>query len=337
MEYNKILNKIKKKYRSDMLLDMYLENYHGNYIYIRIDYYKKIKKYKLSWIDLLKYNNDFDAVISYEYIPSDMINYIKNILENINSNDLYNKECPDRYRVNIKSNIKNKYGNKLDIVFNRYINAKDKLLNDLLLVIFDNLPRKLTCFLDELLAAYLGKTFEYEYRDEFTFDLFNGDISTLFGKNIKANGEECYEKGRVFFLENINNEYYALVGGKGLYVIKIKYNLENKKIQVSCSCPSEMFCKHIYAVILAIRNNKFRKFYKLIRRKDNVSLLDRVMNFNFLLSIGIDDQGINYLVIEDNQLKLLPVINKKGSSDWEVLEDDQEETLSKRLNNILNK
>ena len=64
-------------------------------------------------------------------------------------------------------------------------------------------------------------------------------------------------------------------------------------------------------------------------------LIDKIVNFNFLLTIGIDDQGINYLIIEDGLLKLLPVINQDGISEWKVLEDDSKNSLSKRLKEIL--
>ena len=105
-------------------------------------------------------------------------------------------------------------------------------------------------------------------------------------------------------------------------------------MQVYCSCPCEFFCKHIYATILSIRNNEFRKFYKITRNIDN-PLLDKIINFKFLLSIGIDDQGNNYLIIEDGAIKLLPIINDSGNSEWTILEDDENNTLIERLENIL--
>ena len=66
-------------------------------------------------------------------------------------------------------------------------------------------------------------------------------------------------------------------------------------------------------------------------------LIDRIMNFNFILTIGIDDQGVNYLVIEDGLIKVLPIRNKDGISEWKVLEDDSKNSLSKRLKEILKK
>ena len=61
--YHKVLDSIKKNYKNtEFLLDIYLSDYHDNYIYIRLDYYKKSKSYKLSWLDLKAYNNNFESI-----------------------------------------------------------------------------------------------------------------------------------------------------------------------------------------------------------------------------------------------------------------------------------
>ena len=334
MDNNKKIALIKKLYKNtDMLFDLYLENYHNFYIYIRLDYYKKLKLYKLSWIDLANIDNkDIASTISYEYIPLGIIGELEQIAKNININK-YEKITKDEYKVTINNNL---FNNKFTLIFNRYIPKELSVLFNLLVVIFDNLPRKLNSFLEELGAEIIGNTKKYEYTEEFKFDLFNDDLDKLFDYQIIERGKEYHKEGRVFFLEKIKDRYFAVVGGKNiLYVVIIKYDEENKKTSVYCSCPCEFYCKHIYAVILAIRNNELRKFYKITHNSNDLNLLDRIMNFNFLLTIGIDDDGNNYLVIEDGQLKLLPVLNNNGKSEWIVLEDDEKETLTKRLNDIV--
>lgn len=334
MDNNKKIALIKKLYKNtDMLFDLYLENYHNFYIYIRLDYYKKLKLYKLSWIDLANIDNkDIASTISYEYIPLGIIGELEQIAKNIKINK-YDKITKDEYKVTINNNL---FNNKFTFTFNRYIPKELNILFNLLVVIFDNLPRKLNSFLEELGAEIIGNTKKYEYTEEFKFDLFNDDLDKLFDYQIIERGKEYHKEGRVFFLEKIKDRYFAVVGGKNiLYVVIIKYDEENKKTSVYCSCPCEFYCKHIYAVILAIRNNELRKFYKITHNSNDLNLLDRIMNFNFLLTIGIDDDGNNYLVIEDGQLKLLPVLNNNGKSEWIVLEDDEKETLTKRLNDIV--
>ena len=334
MDNNKKLTLIKKFYKNtDMLFDLYLENYHNFYIYIRLDYYKKLKLYKLSWIDLANIDTkDIANTISYEYIPLGIIGELEQIVKNIKINK-YEKITKDEYKVTINNNL---FNNKFTFTFNRYIPKELSILFNLLVVIFDNLPRKLNGFLDELGAEIIGNTKKYEYTEEFDFDLFNDDLDKLFDYPIIERGKEYHKEGRVFFLEKIKDRYFAVVGGKNiLYVVIIKYDDENKKTSVYCSCPCEYYCKHIYATIMAIRNNELRKFYKITHNSNDINLLDRIMNFNFLLTIGIDDQGNNYLVIEDGQLKLLPVLNSNGKSEWIVLEDDDKDSLTKRLKEIL--
>ncbi len=333
MDNNRKLAKIKKYYKhTDLLLEIYLENYHDFNIYIRLDYYKKLKSYKLSWADLANLTSEIvDSVISYEYLPDSIIKDIENVFNNIELNK-YAKTTTDNFKVTYNINL---LGKSNSYIFNRYIPEELKELIDITEIIFDSLPRKLISFLLELCALVDGKTNKYEYQETTTFDLFHDNLDILFDSEIINRGEKYYEEGRVFFLEKIKNSYYAVVGGKGLYVIIITYDEKKQTIKMYCSCPCEFACKHICAVIMAIRTKRFRKFYKITPKANSQELLDRIMNFNFLLTIGIDDEGNNYLVIEDGLIKLLPVLNDKGTSDWSVLEDDKNEYLTKRLNDII--
>lgn len=329
-KYNKLLTQVKRQYKNtNLLFDLYLENYHTFNIYIRLDYYKKLKCYRLSWIDLAHLGkNNIDSVISHEYLPLKTFEQFKNIIKNIHINK--------HDEVNSEDNIVtvNNYidDNKFSLHFNRYIPKEISRLFNALIVLFDNLPIKLNGFLQEMAAEINGNKNRYEYRESFNFDLFNDDLEHVFEYEIIERGEKYFEENRVFFLEKIKDEYYAVVGGQELYVITIAYDAINKMIKSYCSCPCEFLCKHLVAVILAIRNNHFRNFYKLTHKG---TMLDKVMNFSFVLSIGIDDQGVNYLIIEDGQIKLLSIKNKDGLSEWEILEDDDKNTITNRLKEIL--
>lgn len=329
-KYQKLLTKVKKKYKNtNLICDIYLENYHNFYLYIRLDYYKKLKCYRLSWIDLAhleKYN--FDSVASYEFFPNDAYNRLLELAKDVKPSKT-NYELGNEYTVTINNYLN---GSKFNVSFNRYIPKNSDYLFNYLIVLFDHLPVKLSCFLTEMAEEINGKKNKYEYRDEYNFDLFNTDLTNVFSYEIVGRGKAYYEENRVFFLEKIKDTYFAVVGGQALYVIEIKYNEDKKKMSVYCSCPCDFACKHLVAAIIAIRNKKFRKFYKLTHKD---SLLDKVMNFNCILSIGIDDQGVNYLILEDGLIKLLSIKNKDGLSEWEILEDDEKETLTKRLKEIL--
>ena len=328
-KYDNILSKIKKYYKHNkLLLEMYLEDYHDNYIYIRIDYFIKLKGYRLSWIDLKLYDNNIDKIINYEYISNDIIDRLIGMLSKIK---IDNKDIDSKFRVSINSDIID----DKKIVFNRYIPKDNIVLFDMINLLFEYLPKRLNIFLQELNASILGNENKYKINDSFKFDLLNDSLDNIFNKEIIKRGEEYYNEGRVFFLEKIDDTYYSVVGGNGrLYVVVIKEDKVNKEIRVKCACPCEFYCKHICAVIMAIRNNKFRKFYKITPMNRDLSLLDRITNFIFILTIGIDDAGINYLVIEDDMIKILPVLDG-GINKWEVLEDDKDLSLTKRLDEII--
>ena len=329
-KYQKLLTKVKNSYKhTELLFDIYLENYHNFYIYIRLDYYKKLKCYRISWIDLANIGEySLDNAISYELFPKEAFNKLESLANEIKLADS-TQELTEEYTVTINNYLKAK---KFNYIFNHYIPKESNMLFNYLIVIFDHLPVKLSGFLTEMASLINGKMNKYECREEYKFDLFDSELTDVFSYEIIERGKEYYEKNRVFFLEKIKDTYYAIVGGTGLYVIEIKYDKNKKVMTTYCSCPCEFPCKHLVATILAIRNEHFRNFYK-ITHKD--TLLDKVMNFNCILSIGIDDQGNNYLILENGEIKLLPIKNKEGFSEWEILEDDSKGTLTNRLKEIL--
>ena len=329
--YSKLLDKIKASYKhTDMLYDIYLENYNGYYIYIRLDYYKKSNCYKLSWIDLANVlGNKFEDIICYEYIPMYLIEQINPIINNLKEVK-YEGEVTDKNIVRFRTN-------KFSVSFNKYMPLELKELLDIFMFTFNNLPKRTDEFIQEIVALITGNKNKYEYREGFDFDLLYDDLDCIADEEIASRGKKYYEEGRVLFLEKIGDRYFSVVGGNELYVVIIRYDSDSNKTYVYCSCPCDYMCKHIYAVILAIRDKKFKNFYKITYEKDDMPLIDRIMNFNFILTIGIDDHGVNYLVIEDGLIKVLPIRNKDGISEWKVLEDDSKNSLSKRLKEILKK
>lgn len=329
--YSKLLEKVKASYKhTDMLYDIYLENYNGYYIYIRLDYYKKSNCYKLSWIDLANVlGNKIEDVICYEYIPMYLMEQANKLINNIQVKEY-------KVKLNDKNIVKFNSGD-VSVSFNDYIPLELKNLLDIFIFTFNNLPHRTNEFLQRMMALITGQKNRFEYREGLDFNLFEDKLENVFEYQIIERGKEYYKEGRVLFLEKIDERYFAVVGGKELYVVIIKYDSENNKTYVYCSCPCDYVCKHICAVVLSIRDKKFHKFYKITRVNDDMPLMERLMNFNFMITIGIDDQGVNYLVIEDGQIKILPVLNKDGISEWKVLEDDSKNSLSERLKDICNK
>ena len=331
--YDEKLNKIKKYFNKEKLFfDMYLENYEGYYIYIRIDYYKKNKGYKLSWFDLDLFDiNNIDKCISQEYVLDKTIDAYNEMIEKLDDDiDLSYGNSKGRVTININASKKYSFS------FYKFLPKKLSSISNLIYTIFNSLPRRLENFLFEMHAELTNTKIRYEYKQEFDFDLFNDDLNSLFDNKIVYRGKKYREEGRVSFLEKIDNKYYAIVDGNETYVVVIKYLEEEKKTQVYCSCPCEFYCKHIYAVIEAIRNNEFKLFYKISYVIPNSDLFERIMNFGYTLCLTIVDD--KFLIINHNgELDLVPILDEDGNCNWRVFEEDENETISKKIEELLRK
>lgn len=334
-ELNKKINNIRKYYKKNaLMLELQLLLYENCNIYIRLDYDKKIKTYRLSWFDLdmldLKH---IERQISFEYLDENYVDAIFKSLEkrNTDQEEFYKEELDNGKVILTLFNQGKSYTYK----FFKYIPKKIAFLSDIFIIIFNNLPRKLEGFLYELHAELENDVTRYEYKKEFTFDLFNDDINSIFSYQIIERGKKYYEEGKVKFLEKMDEErYFAVVEGTEKYLIVIKNDEENKKIQVYCSCPCEFYCKHIYAVILAIRNNEFTRFFKITYKNANLSIWDRIANFDYQLCLGIVEKNFE-IINNDGEIELVPIFDSKGKCNWQILEDDEDMTLTKQLQDMI--
>ena len=330
-EYDVKLNKIKNYFKKEKLVfDMYLEDYNGFYIYIRLDYYKKFKGFRVSWFDLDVTDIDnIDKGLGTERIFDQTIDAFNECFSKLDTRKKYEyKDNKGRVTINIDG-VK-----KYSISFYKYIPKDLSILSTVIFTLFNTLPRRLETFLYELHAELYGTVMKYEYKQEFSFDLFNGDLNSIFDDLIIKRGENYYKEGRVSFLEKIGDKYYAVVDGRETYVVVIKYNEEEKIIQFYCNCPCEFYCKHVYAVIKAIRNSEFKLFYKITYVRPNSDLFERVMNFGYTLCLSIVND--NFLVINPNcELELVPIIDEDGNCNWRVFEEDKNETISKKIEELL--
>ena len=105
-------------------------------------------------------------------------------------------------------------------------------------------------------------------------------------------------------------------------------------MQVYCSCPCEFYCKHMYAVILAIRKNEFNRFYKIMYKNPDKSLLERVMEFNYFLCLGVLEQNLE-IINNYGELELVPILDINNKYNWEILEDSEDEKLTKQIKYFL--
>jgi len=141
---NEKIEFIKKYYKkSKLILDLEMINYEKHNFYIRIDYYKKIDAYKISWFDLdLLETDKIEKFISYEYIPNDLINSFMSIFNNnpIIKFDLKKENITDGLvKLNIYQSIKDM--DEIHLEFTRYIPKELHFLSTFFVVLFQNLPK----------------------------------------------------------------------------------------------------------------------------------------------------------------------------------------------------
>ena len=336
---NEKISLIKKYYKKNQLfLELRLINYENHNLYICINEIEKDKSYRLSWFDLDEINDkNIEKYICCQYISSKIINMIRNDFSKYIVSSQYQDEfLTDKDTVVLNANIKTECDKSINVSFKKYLPKQLSHLANLIIFIFRNMPKRYEMILFEILAKLTNTTEKYEYKKEFEFDLFNGDIDKLFSYQICERGKKYYEESKVKFLEKIDDRYFAVVEGTQKYLTIIKYDEKESKMQVYCSCPCEFYCKHMYAVILATRNNKFNPFYKIMYNNPNQSILERIMDFDYLLCVGIVEQ--NFEIINNyGEFELIPVLDTNNQFNWKVLEDSNDQKLTKQIKNLLMK
>lgn len=320
-----------KKLKAEPLIEMILTNYENHNIYIVLNFYKKESLCKFSWIDLdLVEGNDIEKYINYQLVPKKYIEYLIEFFEDKNIFKKYIvEENNNDGRVELNITVTD---DEYNYIFSKYLPLKLEFLVTIIQTIFDHLPKMLEVFLFQILSSFYGTQWRYEYKKTFDFDLFSDDIDKLFEEQIIYRGNNYFNNHKVKFLEKIDDRYFAVVNGtkdEDKYVVIIDYNHEEQKMNVFCNCPCEFYCKHIYAVLKCIQNDIYNRFFKIMYKKSNVNLYERVVNFDYLLCLGTVES--NFEVINRNGLiELIPILDRN----WEVLEDDENRTLSKAINQI---
>lgn len=337
-ECRKKIDLIRKYFRKDkMFLELILFNYSGYYIYVRIDYLKKTKSYKLSWFDLDKVlDNNIDKYSSFEYMEDNIINDISFVFNNYDCDLEEKRSLNDEDLVTLKANIKTKVNKMIDVEFNRYLPRDLRVLDSLFIIIFRYLPKRLDSFLEEIFASIYNNS-TYDYRREIDFDLFNDDIDDIFSYNITKRGLDYYENDKVLYLEKVDDRYFGVVLGNEKYVTVIRYNEEKKKLSVYCSCPCDFYCKHIYAVILSIRNNELKRFCKVMFKDKSKNLLERMLDYDYFLCLDVVDDKYLEIINNKGDIELVPIFDSEGMEQFDILEDTDEFLITNKIRKIIDK
>ena len=141
---------------------------------------------------------------------------------------------------------------------------------------------------------------------------------------------------KVKFLEKVEDNYYlSIVEDDGIDYLTVIRLVDEKYVHMWCNCKCDYYCKHLYATIKAIREKKYINFYKVKYTGNEESLLEKVTISNYYLCFGIKNDKI--LLINDDGTIFPCDIVQKGKVAFEVLEDDDECSLSKQINELKEK
>ena len=327
--FDKIEKHLKKK-GHQLCMSVFLGNYNGNSIYVRFDYIPKHSVYKIVWFDL----NYFDEKHIDEYINVQMVTKVLSMKlvrlmskqESVSDYSFNERIIGDR--VEILSYFNDKV---CEYVFDRFLPLEWKFLIDPLAIIFSYLPRSMEVFLNEIFGKFDGLESNYNYRKPIKFNLMKDDLEELFTMSAITVGNKYYESDAVSFLEKIDNKYYAIVDERRPYLVIIT-EFDDGSVLFKCSCKTDNFCKHLYAVILAIRNKKFKKFYKVKYIGREETMLEKVTLGNFYLCFGVDEEKL--LIISGDEIVIPVDIMHNGKKAFEVIEDDDDLCLSKIIDEI---
>lgn len=331
--FDKINEHLMKK-GHELVMSIFLNNFNGNDIYIRFDFIRKLSIYKIVWIDLNFFNEkEMDLYISSQMVTKFLSLKIMEKISSINHQGGY-EEIKNIIgdRVEILTYLPN---NQKEFVFDRFLPMEWKFLIDPLAMIFSYLPRSMDVFLNEIFAKFDGTEERYNYTKPIKFDLFKDDIDSKFKKHVITRGKKLYEDGAVKFLEKFEDKYYVIVEENNNKNLVILREIDNEYVLMYCNCPCDFYCKHIYAALLALRHKDFNNFYKVKYTGREESILEMVTITNFHLCYGINEDKI-LLISSDGSFYPANLI-QKGKVVFEVIEDDDDCTLSKKIKEFKDK
>ena len=331
MIMKEVLKKYFKKIKFKTIIELELVDYDKNNLYIVLGYLNKKDICKCYWINLNLVNkNNYLSYLNTQIVDNNLEQYLNELF---NQDNIIQKYVIDNnselVNLNIYLNSKN-----YNYIFYKYLPLSLEFLVDIFKIIFAYLPYLYHPFNMKILSLYYDTNWLYEYKKTFDFDLFNDNIDDLFEERIIERGLKYFNDNKIEFLEKIDSRYFAIVNGtnSNRYNVIIDYDENEKKLQVFCNCPCKFYCKHIYAVLVAIRNNINKRFYKIMYRDDNMDLYDKIVNFKYLLCIKIIEDNFE-IINKYGEIELIPILNRN----WVILEDDDNRSLANDLESVYHK
>ena len=324
----KLVDKYLKKKKLYNILTVKLNNFNNTDIYLGLVFHKRSRAFKIFWINLTKVENRYiEDWMNLNLIYPSEADKIKEIIATNGISPNYIDKDDIDSEVTIESFITNYNNNKKVFVFKRYIPECWRFLDNAMAIISNNMPKTMY-FVYQILVEKLI-TPEPNYL--FAFDLSKDNIDKLYDKEEIDKGKIL--KDKVVNLESVKNSYYGVVKDKEEYLTTIVYDNDNKELQLSCTCGNNQFCRHTYAALLNIKNKELIRFKKIAYKNDNIDYFERLKNFEFILCYKIIDDY--FLIVQNDELVLLPILDEKNTCPWEIVEDDSNKTLEKQLKKYL--
>ena len=326
-----LIDKYLKKNKHICLFDVLTIDVNNLSIYIRLDYVKTSNTYKVIWVNLTQMtSNKVEQWINSNLIYPSKVEEFKEIIASNGITKDYIDEDDIDASVIINSYITGYEFTKNTFEFKRYIPLCWSFLADALSIIFDAMPRYLYVEYQVLTQKLINPTHD----SIFIFDLQKDNIDDLFDENIIKRGKEYFDNNRVTYIEHQKDTTYALVCGTQNYLTVVHYLDETKEMQMSCTCDCNFFCKHMYATLLAIKNKKEYKFFKIAYIDDSKSILDNLQNFNYFLCAGIYEDY--FVIINNDNFEFINILDN-NKLNFKIVEDDKNHTLEKELKEYLEK
>lgn len=285
---NLVIKNYLRKKRESVIIDLIIRDYNKSNFYIALVFNSRIEKFKVLYIPLdvceYRYIKDY---VCYQFINVYLAEYIiKTLKEN---EKLFSDEA---FRNKLSKYITNYY-----IEMNSYVNEKHYkfvttrhlpeewlFLFEVVSVLFEHIPVYMNELGLEILAIFNNFKEAINYKYSVEFDLFKGDLRKLLFDTSKVR--------EVSFLESICGKYIAIVDDS---LVIVEY--DPRKILNLYSLKDED--SYIYNCLVAIREERFRPFYKLMVVED-VEDFDMGIG-KYYLCYGIENN--KFLVIEKDQVK----------------------------------
>lgn len=133
-------------------------------------------------------------------------------------------------------------------------------------------------------------------------DITKKRIKEIAGSSVYERGVGYFESGMVRSITKIGNIVRAEVQGSRPEPYKVKLILDEDYVRWSCSCPYEGVCKHIVAVLLALKSRKEKKAQT--GWKEKLSLLTKEELIEMLIPLVESDRDV--------KITLLNMLTRKG-------------------------